>query len=455
MIDQQFEPWRMDAAVRGYASVLSLPLKSGDQVFGALTMYSMIPDAFNGEETVLLTALADNLSYGITILQTRKARDLAEDALRQSEARYRSLFQNHHTIMLIIDPDDGVVVDANPAAVNFYMKNILNVATRSADLTRQLLAFARKQTVMPLVLELNTMVENLLSVLRRLIGENITIKWIPDTHRALVKVDPSQIDQILANLCINARDSMGDIGTITIKIGRFCDKKQLLYPLHPCIIPGDYVTLSVSDTGCGIEKEHLPHIFEPFFTTKALGKGIGLGLSTVYGIVKQNNGCIDYISEPGKGSSFKIHLPRHKEGYADSDDDGQPPKMEKFGNKTILLVENEHDILVLCKVSLEQAGYTILSAGTPHAAIQLALQHKDAIDLLLTDVIMPEMNGCDLAKRLLSVIANLKILFMSGYSNDIIAHSGLMSEGANFIQKPFSLISLTMTVQNILKHSEP
>ena len=227
----------------------------------------------------------------------------------------------------------------------------------------------------------------------------------------------------------------------------------MIPPPHPCKISGDYVTLSVTDTGSGIEKEHLPHIFEPFFTTKQ-GKGTGLGLSTVYGIVKQNNGCIDYWSEPGHGSTIKIHLPRHRGGYADPDDGAQPSPEDQHCKGTILLVENEHDVLILCKAALEDSGYTILSAATPHDAIRLARNHKEEIDLLLTDVVMPEMNGCDLAKQLQSVTPGLKTLFMSGYSSDVLSSHEGMTEGVNFIQKPFSLKTLTMTVHNILNCSK-
>ena len=335
------------------------------------------------------------------------------------------------------------------------LKYILKAVNRSADLTRQLLAFARKQTVMPIVLELNTMVESMLAVLRRVIGENITIVWVPDSHRTMVKVDPSQIDQILVNLCINARDAIGSIGKITIETGRLCQNKAQSTPHSPCKVPGDYVTLSVTDTGCGIEKEHLPHIFEPFFTTKKQGKGRGLGLSTVYGIVKQNNGCIDFRSKPGKGTTFNIHLPRHKGGYSDPDESVEPAPSSQHGKETILLVENEPDILNLCKLTLEKSGYSVLTASKPHDAIELAEQHKGTIKLLLTDVVLPEMNGCDLAKKLHSISPKLKTLFMSGYSTDVITCDEVLDEGANFIQKPFSLKSLIMAVEKTLDSDKP
>ncbi|NTV93167.1 MAG: PAS domain S-box protein, partial [Chlorobiaceae bacterium] len=305
-----------------------------------------------------------------------------------------------------VDPSDSAYAD---------LEAIRKAATRSAGLTRQLLAFARKQTVMPKIISLNTMVEGMLTMMRRLIGENITLVWIPENQNAQIKIDPSQIDQILANLCVNARDSIVGGGRITIETGRLCVQRNENTANHPCRIPGDYVTLSVTDNGSGIDKKHLPHIFEPFFTTKEQGKGTGLGLSTVYGIVKQNNGCIDCQSETGKGTSIKIHLPRYVD-KVDSVPVEPPEQVITRGKETILLVEDEPDILKLCKLMLVNNGYTVLSADTPNEAIRLAGKHKGGIGLLLTDVVMPEMNGCDLSNKLRITSPDMKTLFMSGYT---------------------------------------
>ena len=840
--DPRFLPWRKEAIKRGYTSNQSFPLKQGDKVFGALAIYSVMPDAFNAEETKLLTSLADNLAYGITMLQTRKARKLAEEELRQSEARYRSLFQNKHTVMLIIDPDDGTIVDANPAAVAYYgwelaqlrqmnireinlstaqevksemenvfkhkktcllfrhrladgsirdvevfsgpipfhdkslfysiinditervqmehalqaserrfrsiteqivemvyvtddkgrltyvssvmeemfgidaheaighlftdylaeeeisralaifsnalqdhltdlvielqlkkkngslfvgevhvrhysdqvsygmiglirdvtdrkryeqeileskeflkdiydavnhsifvvdvlpdgtyrlkgvnpchekltglrsdaiagkapeefldpaiaesvthhygdciragksihyeellpfqgketlwetvlnpvcdgngsihriigtstditerrqteeersklevqlqqsqkmemvgrlaggiahdFNNMLTVilghsemalelfdpsetvygdleairqaAARSADLTRQLLAFARKQIVVPKVLELNTAVEELLPMLRRLIGEHISLVWIPDCKNSQVNIDPSQIDQILVNLCVNARDAITGNGRITIESGSHSAPKIASKASSPEDRPISYVTLSIRDDGNGIDPNDLEHIFEPFFTTKDLGKGTGLGLSMVYGIVKQNNGTVECQSEPGKGTTITIHLPLYH-AEATVDHAAKPEQLSYKGHQTILLVEDELPILNLCKLMLERNGYLVLATATPLEALMAAENYKGTIDLLLTDVIMPEMNGSELSKKLRLRRPELKSLFMSGFTADIIANNSVLDHGVNFIQKPFDIKSLTKAVQTIFQ----
>ena len=327
------------------------------------------------------------------------------------------------------------------------LKIILKAVEQSADLTRQLLAFSQKQAVMPIVLDLNTMVERMLPFLRRLIGENISLVWIPERHRTLIKIDPSQIDLILGNLCVNSRDAISGIGKIIIKTEVVHVDKAECIAGHPCKKPDSYVTLVVTDNGSGIYKKDLPHIFEPFFTTKGVGRGTGMGLSTVYGIVKQNNSFIDCRSELDRGSSFIIYLPLHS-GYEGMEQREQPSPIS-HRKETILLVEDEPDILNICKFTLENNGYTVLNAATPGEAISIANKHKSQIHLLLTDVVLPEMNGCDLSKKLLSLYPDLRTLFMSGYTNDIITGHGLLDPGVNFIQKPFSTNTLLLSLQNI------
>lgn len=331
------------------------------------------------------------------------------------------------------------------------MEAIYKAGIRSADLTRQLLAFARKQTIMPVILQLNTIVDNILPMLRRLIGESITLLWIPDTNNTLIKIDLSQIDQILVNLCVNARDAIFGIGTITIQTGLIHVGKSDCEAAHPCALPGNYVTLSVTDTGSGISQNIFPHIFEPFFTTKEVGKGTGMGLSTVYGIVKQNNGFIDFQSLPGKETRFTIYLPQHTEQTSQTNQESQQETEVGSTKATILLVDDEQDILTMCKSMLEMHGYTILQASSPTRAIQIATNFKGRINLLLTDVVMPEMNGSDLSIKLKTICKNLKILFMSAYTKDIIAQHGVFEQGSFFIQKPFSLKKLLKTIQEILK----
>jgi len=328
------------------------------------------------------------------------------------------------------------------------LHEIFRAANRSADITRQLLAFARKQTIAPRVLDLNATVEGMLKMLRRLIGEHIELAWLPDAKIRPVRMDPSQIDQILANLCVNARDAIKDVGKITIETGMAAFDAAYCAD-HPGFVPGDFVLLAVSDDGSGMDPETLANLFEPFFTTKAVDKGTGLGLATVYGIVKQNHGFINVYSEPGQGTTFKIYLPWHepaKERLRKTE--SLPPAAS--GNETILLVEDERSILRMTSKMLAQMGYKVLAAGTPGEAMDLAREHAGEIHLLLTDVVMPEMNGRELAGNLLSLYPNLKRLFMSGYTANVIAHHGILEGGVHYIQKPFSRTALGAKVREAL-----
>ncbi|MBU1566137.1 MAG: PAS domain S-box protein [Proteobacteria bacterium] len=329
-----------------------------------------------------------------------------------------------------------------------HFEGIQIAARRSAELTRRLLAFARKQTIDPVVLDLNEIVSGMLSMLRQLIGEDIDLAWRPGRDLRLVKADPSQIDQILANLVVNARDAINGVGKVTIETGNvtfdqaYCDD-------HVGFCAGEFILLAVSDNGCGMDSETLSHLFEPFFTTKGTGKGTGLGLATIYGIVKQNNGFINVYSELDQGSTFKIYFPQH------ISDRGWTPTADtiledKGGSETILLVEDEPMILDVAVTMLEHLGYKILPAATPGEAIRLAGEQTEAIDLLLTDVVMPEMNGRDLANNLVVLYPSLRLLFMSGYTANVIAHHGVLDEGVHFIQKPFTMKDLAAKIREAL-----
>ena len=329
------------------------------------------------------------------------------------------------------------------------LTEILKAGKRSADLTRQLLAFARRQTVTPEILDLNEIGAGMLTMLQRLIGEGIHLHWQPAADLWPIRVDPSQIDQILVNLCVNARDAIADVGRITIETeNRSFDEEYCAG--HAGFVPGEYVRLSVSDDGRGMDQETLAHVFEPFFTTKGVGGGTGLGLATVYGIVKQNNGFVNVYSEVGNGTTFTIYLPRHAgKGEQARTEEAAEPVMR--GHETILLVEDEPAILEMTTMMLEMQGYTVLAASTPGEALRLAREHAGEMHLLITDVVMPEMNGRDLAKNLLSLYPDLKCLFMSGYTADIIAHHGVLDEGVSFIQKPFSRQELAVKVRKVLE----
>ncbi|MDD2366016.1 MAG: transporter substrate-binding domain-containing protein [Desulfuromonadaceae bacterium] len=339
-------------------------------------------------------------------------------------------------------------IEDNPSELKNFLEEIRKAAEQSADLTRQLLAFARKQTISPKVLDLNEIVTGMLKMLNRLIGEDINLKWQPAADLWLLKFDPSQVDQILANLCVNARDSIAGDGQITIETGNsVIDNEYCL--LHADALPGDYVRLVVSDNGCGMQKETLACIFEPFFTTKETGKGTGLGLATVFGIVKQNNGFINVYSEPGIGTTFTIYIPRYTGNSVHKKTDSIPVPVP-VGTETILLVEDELAILNMATLLLSKQGYSVLSANNPREAIRLAKENAGEINLLITDVIMPEINGKELARNLQSLSPQLKCLFMSGYTADAISQHGVLEDGVNFIQKPFSIPELATKVREVI-----
>jgi CheY-like chemotaxis protein len=285
-------------------------------------------------------------------------------------------------------------------------------------------------------------------MLQRLIGENIRLEWNPGTSLWPLRLDPGQLDQILANLCVNARDAIAGVGKITIRTAnqRFDGSPDSGAEAIP---PGEYVELAVSDTGSGMSAEVLEHLFEPFFTTKPVGQGTGLGLATVYGIVRQNQGQIRVSSEPGKGSSFSILFPRFA-GKESATGLGEAKAEGKRGHETILLVEDEAAILGMARRMLEGLGYRVLAAGSPVIAIRMAEEFPGTIDLLMTDVIMPELNGKDLARRILNLYPNMKRLFTSGYTADVIAHHGIVEEGVPFIQKPFSRADLGAKIRAVL-----
>ena len=332
------------------------------------------------------------------------------------------------------------------------LQEILKAGKRSADLTRQLMAFARKQTAAPKILDLNNTIAGTIKMLQRLIGEDIDLVWVPGHDIWTVKIDPSQLDQILANLVVNARDAISGVGSVTMRTEKVVIDDSVRAKT-PEFIPGDYVLLTVTDTGAGMSKEVSEKIFEPFFTTKELGKGTGLGLSTVYGIVKQNDGFIYATSQAGQGTTFKIYLPRFEaEAEQDPSEDGviTPPK----GTETILLVEDDEAVLDLTKISLQKLGYTVIAAKSPGEAISLTEEHQGDLHLLVTDVVMPEMNGRELFETLRATSPGLKCLYMSGYTADVITHRGILDEGVNFIQKPFVSNELGAKVKQALDDSE-
>jgi two-component system, cell cycle sensor histidine kinase and response regulator CckA len=319
---------------------------------------------------------------------------------------------------------------------------------RAAGLTRQLLAFSRKQVLQPQVLDLNQVVAGIETMLRRVIGEHIALVRTEGPSLGLVEADPGQLEQVIMNLAINARDAMPDGGTLTIETGNV-DLDAQYAAIHPSITPGQHVLLSVTDTGCGMDEQTLTQVFEPFFTTKEKGKGTGLGLSTVYGIVKQSGGNIMVCSEPGRGTTFTIHLPRSAE-HEVPPCPVKPIAAQARCSETVLVVEDEDAVRTLARRILAGAGYRVIEAANGGEALLACEAHRGEIHLLLTDVVMPRMSGKALVERLEPLLPGIKVLYMSGYTDDTVMHQGMLDPRARMINKPFSAEELTRMVRKVL-----
>ena len=322
-------------------------------------------------------------------------------------------------------------------------------AERAAALVRQLLAFSRKQILEPKVLDLNEVVKDLHKMLTRLIGENIQLATRLEANLGSVKADPCQVEQIIVNLVVNARDAMPRGGRVTIETANVTLSAQSALR-HVSVRAGEHVMLAVSDTGIGMDQETQARIFEPFFTTKDLGKGTGLGLSTVYGIVKQSGGNIWVYSEPGLGTVIKVYLPRIDDATVSTLENLAQEANAPRGSETILLVEDEDVVRGLARKILMQAGYHVLDAKSGAEAIRLCRAHIGSIDLLLTDVVMPEISGKEVADRLLEIRPAIRVLFMSGYTDEAIVQHGVLDANVKFIQKPFTWVGLTRKVREVL-----
>jgi CheY-like chemotaxis protein len=330
------------------------------------------------------------------------------------------------------------------------LAEVKRAADRAAALTRQLLAFSRKQVLQPRILEVNSIVNDLTKMLRRMIGDDIQLVIRPSASLGMIMADPSQLEQVLMNLAVNARDAMPHGGKLLVETSNV--KLDESYALeHRPIVPGDYVMLAVSDSGCGMDAQTQAHIFEPFFTTKEEGKGTGLGLSTVYGVVKQSGGYIWVYSELGIGTTFKIYFPRVKrEQVVVHETPAFSASSPALSSITILLVEDEDSMRQLARGLLESNGFTVLDASNGTEALKIAQQYPEKIHLLLTDVIMPGMSGSELAKHMQVVRPGLHVLYMSGYTDDMIAHQGVLESGLTLLEKPFSKEALMMKVREAL-----
>jgi two-component system cell cycle sensor histidine kinase/response regulator CckA len=332
-----------------------------------------------------------------------------------------------------------------------HVKGIKEAAEQAIFLTRQLLALSRRQIMQPRAVDVNNIVTETDNMLRRLLGEDISLALTLDPTAVVVKIDPGQLEQVLINLAVNARDAMPSGGKLTIETSKvYLD--QTYAKRHPYVKPGYYVMLAVSDSGMGMDTETRTHIFEPFFTTKEVGKGTGLGLSSVYGIVKQSGGSIEVYSEPGQGTSFKIYLPwvaKQAEIYRPKPAIDLPLQ----GSETILVVEDEDMLRNLLVDSLRIYGYKVLEASHEEEALLICERHKGPIHMMLTDVVMPQMSGRELAERLTPLSPDMEVLFMSGYTGDAILHHGILESSTHFIQKPFSQADLARKIREVLETS--
>jgi two-component system cell cycle sensor histidine kinase/response regulator CckA len=359
-----------------------------------------------------------------------------------------------NNLLLVISAYAELMLDSLAAEhpLRRNVNEIMTASRRAADLTRQLLAFGRKQMQLLQVLDLNTVIGEITGMLPRLIGEDIELVFVPGADLGKVKADPIQIEQIVMNLAANARDAMPGGGRLMIETATVRVDESYVQR-HSMVPPGDYVLLTVTDSGQGIAAEHLPHIFEPFYTSKEAGKGTGLGLATVYGIVKQNGGFVWVYSEPGLGTTFKVYLPR-VQSLSEEIRTTKLSEDSPGGCETVLLVEDEASVRQASRHFLAQSGYTVLEASDGEDALRVSRKHRGPIHIMVTDVVMPRMGGPRLAERLAEERPDMKVLFVSGYAENTVLHHGKIDVATRFLQKPFSLKTLARKVREVLEAVE-
>ena len=455
-----FAPWREEALPRGFRSSIGLPLKADNKTFGALTVYSSEPDAFNAMETKLLMELAEDLAFGIANLRNRQRGKQLEEQLRQSQKMEAigklagGVAHDFNNILTIIQGNASLLLNSqlDHGEKSNCSHQIIQATERAAGLTRQLLIFSRRQVMRPANVDLNEVVANMTKMLRRILGEDIVLQTHSTPEPAIIHADTGMIEQVLMNLLVNARDAMPTGGQLSISTRKEIFSKPQV-ERNSEAVAGAHIRLTVQDTGCGIPKEIMPRIFEPFFTTKEVGKGTGLGLATVYSIIQQHRGWITVSSEVNQGSSFSIYFPAVE---------GEPVQKETVlagaklphGTGTILVVEDEQAVRLLVSSLLKRCGYTVLAAESGVAAMKVWQEHQDRIQLLLTDIIMPDgMNGYELAQQLQTARPGLKVVYTSGYSGEAVGKSLNLVDGVNFLQKPYPPQRLLQILQDQLGHN--
>jgi PAS domain S-box-containing protein len=461
--DPRPKPWGDKTLMQEFLSVISLPLMEEQVVLGSLNIYSTEDNVFDAEEVKLLRELAANLAYGISSLRVRSEHERKEGEVRSLGQQLRQaqkmeslgrlaggVAHDFNNLLTIIGGHTDLLADRLGAddSQKRSVDQIQKASNRAVGMTRQLLAFSRMQVLQTSILDLNSVISEMGKMLPRLIGEHIEFTFIPEPKLAPVKADPGQVEQVLINLAVNARDAMPDGGKLVVQTHNI-SLSAAEAAKRPVMAPGEYVLVSVSDTGQGMNGETKARIFEPFFTTKEVGKGTGLGLATVYGIVKQSGGFIWVESAPGRGAIFEIYLPKAS-GKASAVSPEPAARIESRGTETILLVEDEPGVRDLASQFLRASGYSVLEAADGVQALEVAEKYPGPIHLLLSDMVMPRMSGKELMQRLLEARKDMKIILMSGYSE----YNGTEFRQADSIflrlGKPFSLASLVAKVREAL-----
>ncbi len=465
--DPEYTPWRAEATRRGYASSLSLPLTANAQPFGALNIYAAEPDAFDTEEVKLLTELSDDLVFGIKSLRARVKHKQTREEKEEIHAQLlhaqkmeavgtlsAGIAHDFNNLLTAIIGYSEILLnrldDRNPMRKD--IKQIKKAGEQAASLTRQLLAFSRRQVLQPKVLDLNALVEGMDNMLRHLIGEDVDLITVLGPGLACVKADPGQIEHVIMNLAINARDAMPEGRKLTIMTENVTLDKVHCKTI-PEARPGEFVCLSVADSGVGMDKEILQHIFEPFFSTKEAGKGTGLGLSVVYGIVKQHGGWINVYSEPGQGSVFKVYLPAFFAAADDKTEETVPLQGLRGNGERILLVEDETEVLEFATRVLAENNYSVFKAANAKEAMDIFEREKGDFHIVFSDVVLPDKNGLQLVNQLLSHKPGLRVLLSSGYADQKTQWPLIHKMGFRFLQKPYALSDLLRAVREVLEQA--